>query len=252
MPWNPDQYNKFQAERSAPFFDLLSRVTVRPSLKVVDLGCGTGELTRRLADHLPDSRVLGLDYFADMLSKSAAHVRSGLQFEQGDIRGLKGEWDLIFSNAALQWLDDHTKLIPTLWSRIKPGGQLVVQMPANHDHPSYRLASELVQTEPFCRFFPLGARMSPVLPIEDYAQMLFDLGGSQITVFMKIYPHVLGDAKAVVEWVRGMLLLPYLEQLPAEYEAQFLAAYARRLSEQFPQKPVFFGFKRVLLAATKS
>ncbi len=224
---------------------------VRPGLKVVDLGCGTGELTRRLADHLPDAEVLGLDYSADMLSKSAAFARRGLHFEQGDIRALTGEWDLIFSNAALQWLEDHASLIPTLWGRLKPGGQLVVQMPANHDHPSYRLAGELVETEPFCRFFPLGARISPVLPIEDYAQMFFDLGGSQITALMKLYPHVLEDANAIVEWVKGTLLLPYLEQLPAEYQAQFLAAYARRLSEQFPQKPLFFGFKRVLLAANK-
>ncbi|MCX7782574.1 MAG: methyltransferase domain-containing protein [Meiothermus sp.] len=251
MPWNPDQYNQFRAERSAPFFDLLSLVKVRPGLKVVDLGCGTGELTRRLADHLPDAEVLGLDYSADMLSKSAAYARTGLYFEQGDIRALKGEWDLIFSNAALQWLEDHASLIPTLWSRLKPGGQLVVQMPANHDHPSYRLVRELVETEPFCTFFPGGARISPVLPIEDYAQMLFDLGGTQITAWMKVYPHVLEGADAMVEWVRGTLLLPYLEQLSAEHKRRFLALYTERLNELFPQKPVFFGFKRVLLAATK-
>src|SRR5512137_210859 len=112
MPWNPDQYHKFQAERSAPFDDLLKLVAVRPGLRAVDLGCGTGELTRRLADALPGSRVLGLDSSAQMLSRAGAYARPGLSFEVGDQVTLQGEWDLIFSNAALQWSDDHHQLVP--------------------------------------------------------------------------------------------------------------------------------------------
>jgi len=88
MAWSPEQYNKFQAERSAPFFDLLHLVTVRPGLKVVDLGCGTGELSRHLADALPDSDVLGLDRSSAMLAKSTPYARAGLRFEEGDIAGL--------------------------------------------------------------------------------------------------------------------------------------------------------------------
>ncbi len=251
MPWNPEQYNKFQAERSAPFFDLLALVEARPKLKVVDLGCGTGELTRQLADYLPGSDVLGLDRSREMLSKSAAFTRPGLRFEQGDIEELQGQWDLIFSNAALQWLDDHAGLMPTFWNCLNPGGQLVVQMPANHDHPSHLLARQLAEAEPFRAFFPEGGRKPSVLPVEDYAQMLFDLGGTQMTVFLRVYPHVLHDAGAIVEWVKGTLLVPYLERLPAEYKSRFLDIYTEQLSEQLPQKPVFYGFKRVLFAATR-
>lgn len=251
MPWNPDQYNKFQAERSAPFFDLLSLVRLRPGLRAVDLGCGTGELTRQLADYLPGSEVLGLDSSAAMLAQSGQFARPGLSFHQGDIRQLEGEWDLIFSNAALQWLDDHTRLFPRLWSYLKPGGQLVVQMPANHDHVSHQIARELSQTEPFKPFFPQGGRQSPVLSIEQYAQMLFDLGGTAITVLLKVYPHVLEDGDAILEWVRGTLLVPYMEKLPQGHKDMFLEHYRNRIRAQFPQKPVFYGFKRVLLAASK-
>src|SRR5512144_366391 len=102
MPWDPKQYHKFQAQRSAPFFDLLALVEKRPHLKVVDLGCGTGELTRQLADVLPDSDATGLDSSAQMLEKAAAYAGHNLRFEQGDQAQLIGEWDLIFSNAALQ------------------------------------------------------------------------------------------------------------------------------------------------------
>lgn len=251
MPWNPDQYNKFQVERSAPFFDLLSLVEVRPGLKVVDLGCGTGELTRRLADHLPDSEVLGLDSSAAMLAQSGQFARPGLSFRQGDIRQLEGEWDLIFSNAALQWLDDHARLFPRLWSHLKPGGQLVVQMPANHDHISHTIARELSQTEPFKPYFPEGGRQSPLLMVEQYAQMLFDLGGTHITALLKVYPHVLEDADAILEWVRGTLLVPYMERLPEAYKDMFLQHYRSRIRQYFPQKPVFYGFKRVLFAASR-
>src|SRR5690349_24719753 len=107
MPWNPDQYHKFQAERSAPFFDLLKLVKIRPDMKVVDLGCGTGELTRQLADALPNSQVTGLDQSAEMLEKAAQYASTNLHFELGDQSQLEGTWDLIFSNAALQWTEGH-------------------------------------------------------------------------------------------------------------------------------------------------
>src|SRR5688500_15862848 len=125
MPWDPKQYHKFQAERSAPFFDLLALVEIRPNLKVVDLGCGTGELTRRLAATLPNSDVTGLDSSVQMLDAARAASQSslGLRFVQGDQAQLTGEWDLIFSNAALQWSEKHTELIPYLYQRLTPGGQ---------------------------------------------------------------------------------------------------------------------------------
>ena len=251
MPWNPEQYNKFQAERSAPFFDLLNLVKVRPELKVVDLGCGTGELTRHLADALPNSQVLGLDRSGEMLAKSARYARDGLRFAEGDIAGLGGEYDLIFSNAALQWLDRHDELFPRLWAHLRPGGQLAVQMPSNYDHPSHFLAQQIAESGPFKRFFPEGRREPPVLPPETYAGMFFDLGGSEITAMLKVYPHVLADADAILEWVKGTLLTYYSERLPGGDRWRFLERYRLELNRIFPQKPVFYGFKRVLLSAIR-
>ena len=103
MPWNPDRYHQFQAERSAPFDDLLKLINIRPNLRVADLGCGTGELTYRLAEALPKSDVLGLDLSAEMLEKAKPFAHARLRFEQGDQAALTGQWDLIFSNAALHW-----------------------------------------------------------------------------------------------------------------------------------------------------
>src|SRR5574342_332350 len=102
MPWNPEKYHQFQSQRSAPFDDLLKLVEIRPGLRAIDLGCGTGELARRLADSLPESDVLGLDSSPQMLERAEEYARPGLRFELGNQTELSGEWDLIFSNAALQ------------------------------------------------------------------------------------------------------------------------------------------------------
>src|SRR5262245_24590225 len=107
MPWNPDQYHQFQATRSAPFEDVAALITVRDHMRVVDLGCGTGELTAKLADKLPNSQVLGIDNSPEMLERAQQYKRPSLEFKQTDIAeddALSGRWDLIFSHATLHWI----------------------------------------------------------------------------------------------------------------------------------------------------
>lgn len=251
MPWDPDQYHRFQRERFAPFEDLLPLVTVRPQLHVIDLGCGSGELTRRLADALPESTVLGLDSSPAMLERAAAQARLGLHFELGDLAHITGEWDLIFSNAALQWVEDHHVLLPALFAHVKVGGQLVVQMPSNHTHPSHRLLYETAQEEPFYTALGGWSRHSPVLAVEHYAELLYAEGGENLIVFEKVYPHMLPDSDALAEWTRGTTLVPYLERLPEALIEPFLARYRKLLRERYPERPVFYGFRRILFAATR-
>ena len=128
MPWNPDLYDKFKAERFAPFLDLASLVKLREGLSVIDLGCGTGELTAQLAELLPGSDVLGIDNSPEMLERAQEYTRPGLRFELASIEEIDGKCDLIFSHAALHWVEDHPTLIPKLLSMLRPGGQLTVQM----------------------------------------------------------------------------------------------------------------------------
>jgi trans-aconitate 2-methyltransferase len=250
MSWNPEQYHKFQSERSAPFDDLLKLVDVLPRLNVVDLGCGTGELTRRLADALPESQVLGLDNSPQMLAKADSVKRAGLTFAFGDQAALSGSWDLIFSNAALHWTENHEALIPHLYGRLAPGGQVAVQLPSNHTHISHQLIIQTAQEEPFKSILKGFVRHAPVLLIEQYAQILFDLGAENIVVFEKVYAHVLEDADAVVEWVSGTTLVPYFERLGADKPA-FLEALRARMRTAMPGKPLLYPFKRIFFSARK-
>lgn len=252
MPWDPQQYNKFHSERSAPFEDLFALIRVRNGMSVVDLGCGTGELTRRLADRLPESSVLGIDSSPQMLERAQGEVRPGLSFAAGDIGTVTGRWDLVFSHAAIQWVDDHDKLIPRLMSLLSPDGQLVVQLPSNHRHPSITMIAETAGEVPFRSALSGWVRVAPVLDIDCYAELLYQSGGSGITVFEKVYGHILPDADAISEWTSGTALIPYFERLPRELHEPFLDRYRRKLASIWPHGPVFFTFRRIFMAATLS
>ena len=250
MPWNPEQYHKFQSERAAPFYDLLALVDARPNLKAVDLGCGTGELTRQLADRLPNSDVTGLDSSSEMLTKAASFARGGLVFQAGDLSALSGDWDLIFSNAALQWSANHAALIPQLFARLNPGGQIAIQAPSNHNHISHQIYRETADEEKFKSILQGFQRIAPVLTIDEYAQILFDCGAEKIVVFEKIYAHVLEDADAVVEWISGTALVPYFERL-GEHKNEFINSIREKMRAAMPGSPVFYPFRRILFSARK-
>jgi len=251
MPWNPDKYHQFQTQRSAPFDDLLELVNVRPGLRVVDLGCGTGELTRRLADSLPDSEVLGLDSSPQMLERAREYSRPGLRFELGDQTQLESEWNLIFSNAALQWSENHERLIPHLLNRLAPAGQLAVQVPSNHNSTAHLTILEVAGREPFVSALGGWARYSPVLPIEAYAELLFRAEAQEIVVFEKVYPHVLENADAIVDWISGTALVPYFERLGDLKEA-FTNTIRGELRLAMPGEPVFYPFRRTFFSARKA
>jgi trans-aconitate 2-methyltransferase len=248
--WDPTQYERFERERSAPFFDLLHLVEPSPGGRVVDLGCGTGELTRSLQERTGASATLGIDSSSAMLERSASFAGNGLSFELGDI----AEWepaepfDVVFSNAALHWVDDHPALFERLTSALAPGGQLAVQVPANHDHASHLVAERVASEEPFRAALDGYVRRSPVLEAPAYAELLHRLGYESQHVRLQVYLHVLPEPEAVVDWVKGTLLTDYKRRLPEDLYDQFLARYRELLIAELPdERPYPFTFKRILL-----
>lgn len=251
MKWNPDSYLKFAAERSAPFDDLVALIQKRSRLEVVDLGCGTGELTCRLATLLPDSRITGIDTSEAMLDKARESQCPGVNFTLQDISSLSGKWDVIFSNAVFHWLDDHPSLIPRLFSLLKASGQLVVQIPNNTSFPSHTCIVETASEEPFRSALGGWTRSSPVLPLGDYARILYESGAAEMTVMEKVYPHVVADSDAIADWTSATTLLPYFERLPEDLHLPFMESYRAKLHAIWPEGPVLFTFRRILIAATK-
>jgi trans-aconitate 2-methyltransferase len=256
--WNPTQYDRFQDERTQPFFDILNLVRRKPGMRVVDLGCGTGELTRNLHRHLQARETLGIDSSEAMLARSRAYAAEGLRFEKGEIlqfateRGGEGPWDLIFSNAALHWVPLHDHLLGHLTSLLAPGDQIAIQVPANHDHPSQTIAAEVAAESPFREALKGYLRRSPVLLPEEYAVALDQLGYREQHVRLEVYGHRLESREEVVEWMKGTLLTDYQGRLSPDLFPLFLERYSEQLRPRLADnRPYFFPYKRILLWAKR-
>ena len=145
--WNPEQYNKFKGQRAKPFYDLKSLIERKPINQAVDLGCGTGELTRILFDDLKPEKMHGLDSSAEMLLESEKFKTPGLSFLSADITKYEPteKLDLIFSSAALQWVPHHELLFPKFLSWVSSGGQVAIQLPVNFEHPSHVVAAQVAR-----------------------------------------------------------------------------------------------------------
>ena len=247
--WSPEQYERFARERRQPFDDLLALVQPHAQMRVADLGCGTGELTRELHQKLSAAETLGIDSSDAMLRKAAQFTGDALHFEHCDIARFEPDrpFDLLFSNAAFHWVPDHVELFTRLTRFLTPRGQLAVQMPANDDHPSHVVAAEVAEE--------LGVPPRPdfILHLQHYATLLHRLGFQQQHVRMQVYGHLLPSASDVVEWVRGALLTHYQALLAPDRFEEFLATYRERLAGVLGDKrPYFYTYKRVLLWGRRS
>ncbi|HVP66301.1 MAG TPA: methyltransferase domain-containing protein [Anaeromyxobacteraceae bacterium] len=253
--WNPDRYARFRSERSRPFHDLLALVRPRPGMRVADLGCGSGELTALAHRELAARETVGIDSSAAMLERAAPLAGGGLTFRRMDIadfaRWGEAPFDLVLSNAALHWLPDHPGLLGSITAALAPGGQLAVQVPANHAHPSHRLAHALAAEEPFAAALGGYVREISVLEAPDYAVLLHRLGYRDAQVRLQVYVHELGGVEEVVEWLRGTLLTDYERRLPGDLWERYLSAYRERLAGLLgPERPYLYTYPRILFCGS--
>lgn len=253
MSWEPERYLQFADERLRPAQDLLAQIPLAAPARVADLGCGPGNVTRLLAGRWPEAAITAVDASAAMLERARLAL-PGARFELADI----GNWtpteapDLIFSNAALHWLDDHTALFARLLSLLAPGGVLAVQMPGNFDAASHRLIRELAASPAWADALA-DARMGAVLDMPDYHRILAPRC-TQLALWESIYWQRLSGPAPVLDWLRGTTLLPYLAPLTAEEQAQFLAELTPQLADAYPTDAsgtTLFPFRRIFLVARR-
>ncbi len=248
-PWDPEQYERFRRERSQPFWELAALVQPEPGMRVLDLGCGTGELTQGLHRRLRAKKTLGIDNSSAMLEKSRAFTEPGLTFERADIATFEPAEpvDLLFSNAALHWVPDHPALVPRLARSVAPGGQIALQVPANQDQPSHTVAERVASEEPFRSALGGFVVKSATLGPERYASLLWQSGFRSLHVRLQVYTHELAGPEDVVDWVKGSLLTAYRKRLPRDLYDRFLARYASLLLREVQGgSPFLFTFKRIL------
>lgn len=256
--WDPGLYLTFADHRLRPALELLARVPLESPRVVYDLGCGTGHVTRILAARWPAATVYGLDSSPDMLTKAAAEP-SIIRWIEADIRDWRPEEppDLIYANAALQWVEGHRELFPRLVRFLRPGGCLAVQMPLSWDQPSHRLMREtLANGGPGGRSLGTEALRQTVgrewvEPAEVYYDLLTGVTRS-LDIWQTEYLQVLQGQDPVLEWVKGTALRPILQGLNDAERALFLVEYARRLRLAYPPRAdgrTLYPFRRLFIVA---
>ena len=263
MRWDPAQYSRYNDERGRPFVDLVARIEHASPRRVVDLGCGPGNLTALLAARWPSAVVEGLDSSPEMISRAAPVDRVSYRVEDVAAWTMPPDADVVLSNATLQWVSGHQQLLRQWASSLPPGGWLAVQVPGNFGAPSHRLMRSLA-TSP--RWAPLTADVlrhhDAVGSPADYATLLLDCGLS-VDVWETTYLHLLAGPDPVLDWMRGTGLRPVLAALadqaapgpggPRPAADVFEAEYAAALREAYPatEHGTLFPFRRIFAVAHK-
>jgi trans-aconitate 2-methyltransferase len=249
--WNANLYLKFEDERTRPARDLLMQVPLSGVKYAVDLGCGPGNSTELLSARYPEADIIGVDSSEDMLAEARQRMPD-LKFVAADVT----EWrpqiapSLIFANAVLQWVPDHERLFPRLVRLLSPGGALAVQMPDNLQEPSHVLMREVASQGPWRdKLATAGDSRVRIGSPGAYYDLLKPLA-RRVDIWHTVYQHALSGPQAIVEWVKGTGLRPFLAPLDADERREFLAIYEERLTAACPARvdgKVLLAFPRLFI-----
>ena len=255
MSWSAAQYMKFEDERTRPARDLVQRIPNRAVSRAADIGCGPGNSTEVLRERFPDALIVGVDSSSDMIDAARKRL-PGVAFEVADIRQWLPEHtlDVILANAVLQWIPGHETVLPALIARLNPGGALAVQTPDNLDEPTHRLMREIAGAGPWAAKLKDAAKTRAERRGAEWYFRLLRAHASHVDVWRTTYYHPLAGARAVVEWVKGTGLRPFIDPLDVSEREAYLARYEAAIAEAYPAEAdgtVLLPFPRLFFVATR-
>lgn len=251
--WSPEQYLKFERERTQPAKDLAARLERCP-IQALDVGCGPGNSTQVVASRFPDAEVIGIDSSANMI-EAAGNEHPQLKFLRCDVSQELGSlphgFDLVFSNACIQWVPDHHKLLPELMGLLKPGGTLAVQVPVNFEEPIHQIITSTVEREEWRRRIPYY-RNFYTLTQETYFNLLGEIS-ADFSMWETVYMHRMPSHQAIMDWYSSTGLRPYLDAAVNEEARQgFYNEVFRQVREAYPVQKngeIIFRFPRLFFIA---
>lgn len=251
--WNPQLYLQFANERTQPAIDLAARIQLAEPAHIVDLGCGPGNSTAVVRRRWPEADITGVDSSPAMLAAAAEAYPPG-RWELADAATWEAAApvDLVFSNAALQWLPDHAELFPRLLTQVAAGGALAVQMPAHYDSPVHQVVHEIAERAEWRELLAGASRALTSHEPAFYYQVLQPVAG-HLDLWVTAYYHIMEGPQAILTWFRSTGLRPYLDALaPGEQRQRFEDAVLAGYTRLYPPEPdgrVLFPFRRLFLVA---
>jgi len=254
MAWNAARYLAFAGERTRAAHDLAARINVVSPSRIIDLGCGPGNSTAVLAEHWPEAEITGVDSSHEMLAAARA-AHPAIHWLEDDISrwaaSVADRFDVVFSNAALQWVPDHAALLPRLLTRVAPGGALAFQVPASSDFPAQRLIRELAAAPEWSPRFSAKPRDWHSEPPGFYYDAVAS-GSARVDLWQSDYFHVMDGPEAIVEWYRGTGLRPFLDALAPGDRERFATEYLEALRPYYPPQSdgrILFPFRRLFVVS---
>jgi trans-aconitate 2-methyltransferase len=262
--WDPELYNRFRDYRAEPVTMMLARLQLGARERIVDLGCGTGEHTIELARRSSEGYVLGIDSSPAMIERALklhaaldSDLRRRLRFELADFRQFRAERDytVVFSNAALQWVNEHRAVLSAAYRALAANGRLAVQIPANENETAQVTMRQMATAAPWR--VALGEVRTPsdenVLPATEYRQMLAEIGFAEVDCFYHTFQHPMRSPGEVVEFCRSTSLKRFLDQLAAAQQSAFVVELTRRLETAYGTRgQLTFNFRRLFLTGRRS
>lgn len=255
--WDAGLYTRFLKERTRPAVDLAARIALDAPRSAIDIGCGPGNSTQVLAERFPGACVTGADNSEAMLAKARKdrpRFRYLLLDAQRDLTSHAERYDIVFSNACIQWIPDHRKLIPEMMGLLNAGGVLAVQIPVNYDEPIHRIMRSVAAKEEWRSRFGADPGMRDILSEEEYFDLLSGLT-DDFELWRTVYMHRMPSHESILDWYRGTGLRPYLERLDPGEAAEFEREVLSSVREAYPRRAngeILFRFPRLFFTARKA
>ncbi|MDE6862792.1 MAG: methyltransferase domain-containing protein [Eubacterium sp.] len=252
--WNSEQYLKFKKDRTQPSIDLANRLDIENPKRILDIGCGPGNSTAVLKRRYPDAYVLGADFSPNMI-KTAKADYNNIDFmlfdATKDFEKLNGKFDIVFSNACIQWVPNHKKLLKDMMNILNPKGIMAIQVPINFEEPIHRIITELVTSEKWSEYFT--PRIFHTLTECEYFDILSELT-EHFELWKTVYCHRMPSHQSIIEWYKSTGMKPYLDVLNANEQKQFIADVLDEIKKEYPIQAngeIIFRFPRLFMLAVK-
>ncbi|MCL2343464.1 MAG: methyltransferase domain-containing protein [Firmicutes bacterium] len=255
--WQPNLYLTFGKERTQPSIDLVTKIDHSNPKRIIDIGCGPGNSTNVLKARWEQAEITGLDSSESMIGEAKSKY-PGMNWlcadASGDLTGL-GLFDVVFSNAAIQWIPNQESLLPKLFGMLNRGGILAVQVPCTKYMPIHTELEKLTSTDQWKPHFSNMASTYSVHTVDFYYDLLCRLT-PDIDLWETNYFHIMNTYSDIVKWYSGSGLRPYLDCLTdAKINAEFVKEYENALKDTYPIQAdgrILFPFTRIFFIAKKS